>query len=271
VESEQHLLEAVADYASISLINARLFQAIEKRAQTLQRVANSAQIGEKIINEILEVVKTTMREHLNETYRALGKLAKTPMARWHASQRQELAHVEEQIKKLNQITEAIQPLPITGAVHVAGQINLNELVVKSVNLFQHFAQQNHVSLVAETIGQTIPVRVDSLQITQVMNGLISNAIKYSHPGGQVTIRVDQSADGQAQVSVTDTGIGIKEKQLTTIFEPQDTANPMTKRFGGLGVHLPLIKELVIGNQGKIWAESRPDQGATFIFVLPIVK
>ena len=241
VESEQHLLEAVADYASISLINARLFQAIEKRAQTLQRVANSAQIGEKIINEILEVVKTTMREHLNETYRALGKLAKTPMARWHASQRQELAHVEEQIKKLNQITEAIQPLPITGTVHVAGQINLNDLVVKSVNLFQHFAQQNHVSLVAETIGQTIPVRVDSLQITQVMNGLISNAIKYSRPGGQVTIRVDQSADRQAQVSVSDTGIGIKEKQLATIFEPQETANPMPNRFGGLGVHLPLIK------------------------------
>ena len=271
VESEQHLLEAVADYASISLINARLFQAIEKRAQTLQRVANSAQVGEKISNEMMGVVKTTMREHLNETYRALEKLAKTPMARWHASQRQELAHVEEQIKKLNQITEAIQPSPSTDAAHFADQINLNELVVKAVNLSQHIAQQNHVTIVAETDEKNMPVHVDSLQISQAMNGLISNAIKFSRPGGQVTVRVDRSNDGQAQVSVIDTGIGIKEKQLAAIFESKEDPKLKTNRFGGLGVHLPLVKELVTGNQGKIWAESRSEQGTTFTFVLPIAK
>ena len=271
VESEQHLLEAVADYASISLINARLFQAIEKRAQTLQRVANSAQIGEKITNEMLEVVKTTMRGHLNETYRSLEKLAKTPMGRWHANQRQALSNVEAQIKKLNQITDAIQPLPTTDSTHQTGKTDLNDLVLKSVNRFQHFAQQNHVSLVAETAEKTMPVRVDSLQITQVMYGLLSNAIKFSNPGGQVDILVERSDNGQAQVSVTDTGVGMKEKQLTRIFEPKDASKSNTKRFGGLGVHLPLINELIIGNQGKMWAESRLEQGTTFTFVLPIVK
>jgi len=261
----------VADYASISLINARLFQAIEKRAQTLQRVANNAQIGEKITNEMLTVVKSTMREHLNETYRALEKLAKTPMARWHANQRQELAHVEEQIKILNQLAEAIQPLPITDINHDAVQINLNDLVGKSVNFFQHFAQQNHVSVVAETAEKAIPVRIDNLQITQVMHSLISNAIKFSRPGGKVTVRVERSSDGQAQVSVTDTGVGIKEKQLAAIFESKDDSALNTLRFGGLGVHLPLVNELVTGNQGKIWVESRPEQGTTFTFVLPITK
>lgn len=271
VESEQHLLEAVADYASISLINARLFQAIEKRAQSLQRVANSAQIGEKITNEMLEVVKTTLRGHLNETYRSLEKLAKTPMGRWHANQRQALSNVEAQIKKLNQITDAIQPLPTSDSAHQTGKIDLNDLVLKSVNRFQHFAQQNHVSLVAETTEKTMPVRVDSLQITQVMYGLLSNAIKYSKPGGQVDILVERSDNGQAQVSVTDTGVGMKEKQLTSIFEARDASKNNTKRFGGLGIHLPLINELVIGNQGKIWADSRLEQGTTFSFILPIVK
>ncbi|MDX9864213.1 MAG: ATP-binding protein [Anaerolineaceae bacterium] len=269
MESEQHLLEALADYASISLINARLFQAVEKRAQTLQRAANSAQIGEKITNEMLEVVKTTLRGHLNETYRSLEKLAKTPLARWHANQRQELANVEEQLKKLNQITEAIQPLPITNPAQVRAQTNLNDLVIKSVNYFQHFAQQNHVSLVVETPEKPIAVRADSLQISQVMNGLLSNAIKYSRPGGQVTVQVERAGNGQAQVSIRDTGTGIYEKQLAAIFEPKDDDKPKTLRFGGLGVHLPLIEELIIGNQGKIWAESRPEQGTTFTFVLPI--
>ncbi len=83
--------------------------------------------------------------------------------------------------------------------------------------------------------------------------------------------MERSNNGQAQVSVTDTGVGIKEKQLATIFETKDDSNLKTIRFGGLGVHLPLVKELVIGNQGKIWAESRLEQGTTFTFVLPIAK
>lgn len=271
VESEQHLLEAVADYASISLINARLFQAIEKRAQTLQRLANSAQVGEKITNEMLEVVKNSLRGHLNETHHALERLAKTPTGRWHAKQRQELANVEEQIRKLSQIADAIQPLPTAGTSHTPSQTNLNELVLQSVNCFQHYAQHNHISLVAETAGKNLPVRVDSLQITQVMNGLLSNAIKYSNPGGQVTVRVGRSNEGLAQVSVIDTGIGIKEKQLAKIFETQSLSLPESQRFGGLGVHLPLVKEMIIGNQGKIWADSRPGQGSTFTFALPLAQ
>lgn len=271
VDSEQHLLEAVADYASISLINARLFQAIEKRAQTLQRTANSAQIGEKVTNEMLSLVQTTLRSCLNDTYRALERLAKTPMARWHSSQRQHLASVEEQIKKMKQITEAIQPLSTEGADHTVGKVDLNKLVSKAVNQFQHIAQQNQISLVTETADNPIPVFVDSQQILQVMGGLISNAIKYSHPGGKVTTRVERSNDGQAQVSIEDTGPGMKEKQPQQIFEPQKDTQSDSKRFGGLGVHLPLVKELVVGNKGKIWVESKLEQGTTFTFVLPLAK
>jgi len=271
VDSEQHLLEAVADYASISLINARLFQAIEKRAQTLQRTANSAQIGEKVTNEMLSLVQTTLRSCLNDTYRALERLAKTPMARWHSSQRQHLASVEEQIKKMKQITEAIQPLSTEGADHTVGKVDLNKLVSKAVNQFQHIAQQNQISLVTETADNPIPVFVDSQQILQVMGGLISNAIKYSHAGGKITIRVERSSDGQVQVSIEDTGPGMKEKQLQQIFEPQKDTQSDSKRFGGLGVHLPLVKELIVGNKGKIWVESKLEQGTTFTFVLPLAK
>jgi signal transduction histidine kinase/DNA-binding response OmpR family regulator len=271
VESEQHLLEAFADYASISLINARLFHAIENRALSLQRLANNAQVGEKITNEMLEVVKGSLRLHINEAHKALERLAKTPTARWQANQRQELANLETQVQKLSQIADAIQPLASAGAPHTPSQTNLNELAMQAVNRFQHYAQHNRISLAAELAEKGPVVIVDSLQIAQVMDSLISNAIKYCNPGGQVTIRVGRTPSGQAQVSVSDTGAGIENKDLGQIFEKRATPGNSYQKFGGLGVHLPLVKEMITGNQGNIWVDSRPGQGTTFTFVLPIVQ
>jgi signal transduction histidine kinase/DNA-binding response OmpR family regulator len=275
VKSEQNLLEAVCDYASISLINARLFQAIETRAQSLQRVANSAQMGEKVTNEMLTVVKTSLRTHLNESRRALDRLAKTPMARWQANQRQELANIEDQMQKMNQIADAIQPLPQSGKPHSSAQANLNELVLQSVNRFQHFAQQNRVSLVAEPEAAPLMVNVDSTQIGQVLDGLLSNAIKYCNPGGKVTVSMARSADGQVRVLVSDTGIGIENQQMPQLFEARQDNRPSSslspQKFAGLGIRLPLVKQLVAANQGSIWVESHPGQGTTFTFALPLVQ
>lgn len=270
VESEQHLLEAFADYASISLVNARLFQAVENRAQTLQRLANSAQMGEKITNELLQVVKTALRLRLNDAYQALERLSQSPLGRLHANQRQELAIIETQIQQIHQIADAIQPLGSAGSPHMPVQTNLNNLVMQSVNRFQHHAQHNRISLVAELAQETPLVSIDSLQISQVMDGLLSNAIKYSNPGGQVTVRGTRTAEGMAQISVSNTGPGLTPKALSQLFEKQLAPAPPASHFGGLGVHLPLIQEMITGNQGKIWAESTPGQGTTFTFVLPLV-
>jgi signal transduction histidine kinase len=85
----------------------------------------------------------------------------------------------------------------------------------------------------------------------------------------------RSADGQVRVLVSDTGIGIENQQMPQIFEARQDNRPSSslspQKFAGLGIRLPLVKQLVAANQGSIWVESHPGQGTTFTFALPLVQ
>jgi signal transduction histidine kinase/DNA-binding response OmpR family regulator len=267
--SEQHLLEAVADYASISLANARLFRVLEERARGQQVLAENAQAGEKINNEILLNVKEELRSPLEISRHAVERMLKDPGARWTAEQRQAMVAMQDSVLNLGRIVEAITPLPLASS-QAAGPADLNDLVHKAVERSRRFAQQNELTLSLEAPLQPIPVLADAMQINQVLDGLLSNAIKFSLPSGHVTIRLEKMADGIAHVIVSDTGMGIDPRFADQIFE--GVSHPSaTRRFGGLGIRLNLVKEIVTHHKGKVWLESKTGQGANFHFTLPTPK
>jgi len=267
--SEQHLLEAVADYASISLANARLFRVVEERARGQQVLAENAQAGEKINNEILLTVKEELRAPLETSRHAVDRMMKDPGARWTAEQRQAIIALQDSMQNLGRIVEAITPLPLASSMAV-GPADLNDLVHKAVERSRRFAQQNELTLSLEAPLQPVPVLADAMQINQVLDSLLSNAIKFSMPSGHVTVRLEKMADGIAHVIVSDTGMGIDPRYADQIFEGVSHP-PATRRFGGLGIRLNLVKEIVTHHKGKVWLESKTGQGANFHFTLPTPK
>ncbi len=100
---------------------------------------------------------------------------------------------------------------------------------------------------------------DEMQILQVINNLISNAIKYSPGSNKVEIHIDKVSD-YIKISVTDYGMGINYKDKTKIFERFYRASDIQKKFPGLGI-----------GKGTLWVESEPGEGSTFSFTLPIFK
>jgi signal transduction histidine kinase/putative methionine-R-sulfoxide reductase with GAF domain len=113
------------------------------------------------------------------------------------------------------------------------------------------------------------VMADARRTRQVLRNLVENAVKYSPDGGPVTI-VAEVQLGQVQVSVTDEGIGIEPYQLDRIFErfyQADSAS--TREVGGSGLGLSICRAIVEAHGGKIWVESRPREGSTFYFTLPL--
>jgi len=121
-------------------------------------------------------------------------------------------------------------------------------------------------------GPLLPyAHADIDQVEQIMNNLISNAIKYSPSGGKVTIRLALS--GQCiQVSAEDTGIGIPENELENIFERYHRVeSSSTRRISGTGLGLFITKILVEAQGGSIWVESTPGQGSRFYFTLPVSR
>jgi K+-sensing histidine kinase KdpD len=267
--SDQHLLEAVADYAAISLANAHLFRAIEERARKYQSLVESAQANEKIANELMQGLKKELRFTLDQSRISLDRLTKSPAARWASDQRQELAAFQDQVQQLNRIIESINPIQ-TGSASV--QTNVSDLIRQSSSRFQTIVQSNEMSINTDIPSSAVIARADPGQITQILDGLLSASIQNSKPGGQINIRLEITPDPMAHVTITSTRLEINRDSLAHLFDADfQLDSGRNHRFGGLGIRLCLIKELVVLQKGKIWAESKDAAGTSFHIALPIFK
>jgi signal transduction histidine kinase len=114
------------------------------------------------------------------------------------------------------------------------------------------------------------VVVDRIKLGMVLTNLLNNAIKFTPPGGKITlsyVRKPQSV----WITIKDSGIGIPSDQLTRIFDEfHQVEDHMTRRHGGMGLGLAIAKALVEAHGGRIWAESEGvNRGSTFIINLPV--
>lgn len=270
--SELNLLCAIADYASIALVNARLFHEIEERSSSLQRLVDNARSGEKINAEIMFSVQRDLHTSVDTAQLALERLGKDPAARWNEDQRQAMGVLQEQIRVQNRLVEAISLLNIPQKNNKGlSPVKINDLLRQMVNHYRHFAQQNNVTLSLDIPSDSLVVMAEPSQLADVIAGYLSNAIQYTKVAGRVNVRLEKSADQTAHLSVTDTGIGIDSRRIARIFDPIPQSSMSNhRRFGGLGISLPLIKEIITNHRGRVWAESRPGQGATFHFSLPLI-
>ena len=114
------------------------------------------------------------------------------------------------------------------------------------------------------------VNADREKIGQVIANFISNAIKYSQKGSTVTINCDRVDKANAEISVTDEGVGIKPKDQEKIFQRFFRVDDEDKKhISGFGIGLYLSSEIIQRHKGKIWVKSEPGIGSTFTFSLPL--
>ena len=125
-----------------------------------------------------------------------------------------------------------------------------------------------VELVLRTPKVVQNIVADPGQLRQVLVNLLDNAIKYSPEGGVVAISVT-NGDSAIRFSIEDSGLGIPASEHRRIFEKFYRLDPdMTRGIGGTGLGLYICRELVRRMDGKIWVESKLDQGSTFVVELP---
>ncbi|MEJ7761714.1 MAG: ATP-binding protein [Thermomicrobiales bacterium] len=128
------------------------------------------------------------------------------------------------------------------------------------------AQRALVEVLVEVSPDLRPISVDTAQIERVLLNLAHNAVKYTPPGGTITMTAEER-DGSLVIAVRDTGSGIPESELPRLFERFYKAD-RARRSGGTGLGLAIAKHIVIAHGGTIWAESEPGVGSTFAFSLP---
>jgi signal transduction histidine kinase len=147
-------------------------------------------------------------------------------------------------------------------------VNLNTVAGKIINYSRPKAQDRKVSLNFD-IQPVIPsVQADEEKISWVILQLIDNAIKFTPSGGQVNLSIRKESDTLVMVSVADTGIGIPPNRLEEIFEPFHQLDASsTRRYGGTGLGLALVKEIVSAHGSLVSVKSKDGQGSTFSFPL----
>jgi len=149
-------------------------------------------------------------------------------------------------------------------------IALDELVAESLRLNQGYADRFEVGLRLEGEVPGINVRADRKRLMQVMTNLLSNAAKFSPPGGTVEVGARLDA-GKVRVLVSDRGPGIPDKFRGRIFGRFAQADSADSRIkGGAGLGLAICKRLVELMQGHIGFEDRPGGGTSFFFELPVM-
>lgn len=111
---------------------------------------------------------------------------------------------------------------------------------------------------------------DDLQVTQVINNLISNAVKYSPNSKNIDIYANK-VGSYVKISIKDYGIGINNQDKSKIFNRFFRAGNIQKKFPGLGIGLYISHEIIANHNGTLWVESEPGEGSTFSFTLPIMK
>jgi PAS domain S-box-containing protein len=140
---------------------------------------------------------------------------------------------------------------------------INEVVA----LYIDSAQQKSINI-SKKLSYNIPVVADEAMIKTILRNLISNAVKFTNPGGEIKIGAEQN-EKELIVSVTDNGVGINKENIDKLFRIDYTYSTLgTNKEKGTGLGLLLCKEFIEMHGGKIWAESNEGKGCTFNFSIP---
>ncbi|HEX6370296.1 MAG TPA: HAMP domain-containing sensor histidine kinase [Longimicrobium sp.] len=248
------LAESVARSTAVALDNARLF--LQARAEARCR------------EQALAAVSHEMRGPLQVISIASGALLRA----WPADpsllpERRQLAVIAESADRMRRLTADLLDLSRMDAGHFsvsAQPVRVGVLLHGAREVYRTVAEQKGITL-AVSSSPTLTAMMDEQRVHQVFANLIANAVRHTPAGGTITLSA-RAADGQAVFSVADTGVGILPENLPHVFERFWTGG---KCRGCAGLGLAISRAIVEAHGGTMTVDSRPGQGSTFIFTLPL--
>ncbi len=240
----------------------------EKSAELARSYAKELEGKNSALNKFFSIISHDLRSPLG----AMMEMLK------HIATRNEVAGgLGEDIKVLRETSENTYRLlnslldwaktQTKNIEYMPENINISSLINESARQFELMAANKKLDIFKE-IDQSLYVRADLKMLSTIIRNIFSNAIKFTRPGGSITIAATIK-DGRSLISLTDTGVGMTAEKLSEIFKiDQSTAGYDSDGNIGSGLGLIICKEFAEFNHGIIKAESEPGKGTTMTVALP---
>jgi len=252
------------------LLNARRITHKEKSSPMILLAIEDITKFRKLERERKNILSMFAHDMKNPAVTSEGFLSRLIQGKIGAlteEQQNYLEIIQSELNKLSQLISDFLQFSRYEAMDykpVQAPFNIEEEVRKNIEAEKVEAEKRELLIGLEHLDTITPiVNADIAMVNRVIRNLLVNAIKYTNPGGSVTIKISDRGN-EILVSVTDTGMGIPEDRLPYIFDAFYRAG----NSKGSGLGLCIARGIIEGHGGRIWAESIPAHGSTFHFTLP---
>ena len=259
------LLQTFATQSALAIQNARLFQEIEEKSRQLE-VANRHK------SEFLASMSHELRTPLNAVIGFSEVLLERMFGQINDKQDEYLQDILSSGRHLLSLINDILDLAKIEAGRMdleVADFHLPQAIDNAITLVKERAARRAIVLQAVVDPRLGGIKGDERKVKQVLLNLLSNAIKFTPEGGRVDVSAALAGD-DAEISVTDTGVGIAAEDHEAVFEEfRQVGTDYAKKHEGTGLGLTLSRRFVELHGGRIWVKSELNQGATFTFTLPV--
>lgn len=187
-------------------------------------------------------------------------------------QKEDVEIIARNAEKLRNLIEEIGDIDkLTGGMTKLKKepVSISQVIQQIVESFSAEANERKIHLSHQSKQPNLAVEGDPEKIAIALRNLVKNALAFTNADGMVKVTAEQ-LPGYIKIAVLDNGIGIPESECDKIFQRfYQVEKHLTRKHGGIGLGLPIAKEMVEMHNGKIWVESVEGKGSRFTFILPL--
>lgn len=264
------LLESFAQQVAVAVENARLFQAVQQQSQELAEALARQQELDRLQTEFIQNVSHELRTPLALIRGYAEMLDMGALGTLAPEQEGPVSIIARRARMLGDLVEDITAiLELEGREIELHPVDLGQLVRHALEDFEAWARQKGVTLIGQVDPSPAGVMGEARHLRRLVDNLIGNAIKFTPQGGRVFVSLRTDPDALV-LQVRDTGIGIPSDKLERIFDRfYQVDGSIRRRYGGTGLGLALVKEIVKAHGGQVSVQSQVDVGSTFTVRLPL--
>ncbi len=253
----------VADGLAVAIQNARLHERLQRHAEELEQ-----RVQERTAE--LESFSYSVSHDLRAPLRAVDGFSRVLEVeygeRFDDEGRRLLGIIRDSTRQMGELIDDLLAFSRLGRQEMRfGTVNLGEL---TRSVFAELTPRNSERGVELRFGELPPAQGDPSMLRQVLSNLLSNALKYTRPREHSVIEVgSEEMEGETAYYVRDNGVGFEMEYVDKIFGVFQRLHG-AEQFEGTGVGLAIVERIIERHGGRVWAEGRPDEGATIRFTLP---